>query len=375
MDNIQKLLGDEWVKREVLCAEPRHPLGRWHRKSPDNPIARYTEELLGFILNGGLKCDLGRLATKLSGEFVETLVEIGYAVFLAKQGFDVRMEPTAPKSGPDLLAVRENEYYIEIRKVGLDEAREEADLATSDIFKRLCSKPSRYALLISATKEYAAHFRQLKQAVKTVAAALEDLTKRHMQKATLYYFGPGDYLLCEGDEKQPEFDYTDGKKLAAQLQRFEKLKGARFVCRFEDTGNENSQTWVAVQPLGEDPHLVKPDETHQRLKDILWKKSKEQLPKASRGIVLLEITDLQKLMVDEETIMRAVYGDLLLVVKKAGGEEEFDTDLNRKPNGFFQKTTRVSAVVAEVAKIDGAYCVHRPSNQTPRKLVCWGGTW
>ena len=77
MNHIRKLLGDEWVEQEVLCAEPKHWLGLWHKKNPDNPVERYAEELAGFILGGGVKCDLGRLATKLKGEFAETLVEMG----------------------------------------------------------------------------------------------------------------------------------------------------------------------------------------------------------------------------------------------------------------------------------------------------------
>jgi hypothetical protein len=79
---IRKLMGEKWVEREILCAEPRHPLGEWYRKSSDNPITRYTNELADFILNSrSFKCDVARLATKVSGEFVDTLVEMGYAVF------------------------------------------------------------------------------------------------------------------------------------------------------------------------------------------------------------------------------------------------------------------------------------------------------
>ena len=101
MESLRNLLGDEWIKQEVLSADPEHLLGRWHKKNPDNPFTRYADDLAGFILKGGVKCDLARLATKLKSEFVETLVEMGYAVFLAKQGFQVTMEPTAPEAGPD----------------------------------------------------------------------------------------------------------------------------------------------------------------------------------------------------------------------------------------------------------------------------------
>jgi len=360
VESLRNLLGDEWIKQEVLSADPEHLLGRWHKKNPDNPFTRYADDLAGFILKGGVKCDLARLATKLKSEFVETLVEMGYAVFLAKQGFQVTMEPTAPEAGPGLLAVRGSEYYVEVRKVGLDEASAAADLATQDVFNRLCSRPSRYGVLISMTDEYAAHSRQLKQAVNTVVTVLEDLTKRHVRKATLYYYGAGKHTLHEGDEAQPHFDYADGKKLAAQLEEFEHLKAAHFIARFDDSGNENDHTPVAVHPLGEHPYQVKPSETHLRLREILQKKSK-QLPKASRGIIVLDITDLAKLMVDEETIMNAVYGDLQVIIKMPSDGEDFQwADMNRKTNGFFLKTTRVSAVVVETASIaDDVFSVNR----------------
>jgi hypothetical protein len=56
-----------------------------------------------------LKCDVARLATKLQGEFVDTLTELGYAVFLVKQGMQVTMEPTFPLAGADLRAVKDQQ--------------------------------------------------------------------------------------------------------------------------------------------------------------------------------------------------------------------------------------------------------------------------
>src|SRR5712691_1990499 len=143
MQSLRTLFGEEWMEREVLCAEPEHLLGKWYKKSPDNPITKYTGELVGFVLNGAVKCDTARLADKLRSEFVETLIELGYAVFLAERGFQITMEPTAPAAGPDLLAVMDAPYYVEVRKVGLDETHAAADTATEDVFERLCSTRSR----------------------------------------------------------------------------------------------------------------------------------------------------------------------------------------------------------------------------------------
>jgi hypothetical protein len=74
------------------------------------------------------------------------------------------------------------------------------------------------------------------------------------------------------EEREPDFDYSDGKKLAAQLQDFERIKNARFVARFDDTGQENVRTAVGVLPLGRDPRSLKQDETYLRLRTILHQK-------------------------------------------------------------------------------------------------------
>ena len=349
MRNLRKLFGEEWIEREVLADEPKHLLGKWHKKSPDNPLARYTDELVGVVLRGeALKCDPSRLATKLQGEFVDTLTELGYAVFLTEQGFQVTMEPTAPLAGPDLLVVKGSEYYVEVRKVGLDEAHAAGDLATGDVFERLCGTPSRHSVIISMTDEYSAHSPQLKRAVRVVRNTLDDLAKRQVRKATLYYYGPADHDLREGEDVPPEYDYADAKMLAAQIRDQERMREARFVARFDDTGQESKRTAVGVLPLGPRRGRLEPDQTYLRLRSILRKKQK-QLPKGASGIILLEISDLGKLMVDEFTLSATLYGDLQVVVRAEPG---FPHDMNRKPNGFFMGTTRVSAVVIEQVKID-----------------------
>jgi hypothetical protein len=344
MRNLRALLGEEWIEQEVLAAEPEHLLGKWYKKNSDNPVTRYAEELVGVALRADLlKCDVSRLASKLRGEFVDTLIELGYAVFLTERGFQVTMEPTAPLAGPDLLAVKGSEYYVEIRKVGLDEAHAAGDLATEDVFERLCDTPSRHSVVISMTDEYSAFSSELKRAVRVVRRTLNDLEKRKVRKATLYYYSPADYSLCEGDEVQPQYDYANGKKLAAQIREQERMREARFVARFDEAGQQSARTAVAVLALGPHRHRLEPDQTYLRLRSILRKKQK-QLPKGASGIILLEISDLTKLMVDEFTLSATLYGDLQMRIR---AEPDFPHDWNRKPNGFFMGTTRVSAVVIE----------------------------
>ena len=134
-------------------------------------------------------------------------MEMGYAVFLADRGFEVTMEPCAPNAGPDLAAVLDAEYFIELRKVGLDEARAAADSAAIDLFRRLESTPSSFTVIISMTDEFGAYSPQLKNAAKSIADVLNDLGAKEITKASLYYWGPDNKLLIKGDEgKRPEVD-------------------------------------------------------------------------------------------------------------------------------------------------------------------------
>ena len=82
MQSLQDLFGEEWIQSIIRSPDSQHPLARWYRKSPDNPVGNYTNELAEFILKGGsIKCDVLQLAAKLKADFVPTLVEMGYAVF------------------------------------------------------------------------------------------------------------------------------------------------------------------------------------------------------------------------------------------------------------------------------------------------------
>jgi hypothetical protein len=105
-----------------------------------------------------------------------------------------------------------------------------------------------------------------------------------------------------------------------------------------------------VQSLGDDAGPLQPDQTYLRLRGILSKK-REQIPKNSRGVILIEISALAKLMVDEFTISRALYGDLLLKPVSTVGGKDFDWDMSRAANGFFLGTSRVSAVVVETVNV------------------------
>ena len=275
---------------------------------------------------------------------------MGYAVFLARRGSAVTMEPTAPKSGPDLLVVKDESYYVEVRKVGLDEEHRTVDAATEDVFARLCATPSRYSIVLSMTNDYTAFSPKLKQASRRVASVLKDLEAKNLPEAVLYYDGPDDWIVREQDLRDMEFDYSDATKLAAQMQEFERARQARFVARFYNSGEQQDRTHMAVQSLGDDAGPLQPDQTYRRLRGVLNKK-REQIPKNSRGVILIEISALAKLMVDEFTILRTLYGDVLMNPRLAAGGEGFDWDMRLAANGFFLGTSRVSAVVVETVNV------------------------
>ena len=199
------------------------------------------------------------------------------------------------------------------------------------------------------TDDFAPYSPELKRAARRVEQALPEVARRQMKEATLYFFGADDDMLIEGRIEEPHLvDVPDAGQLRVQLARFERVQKAPFVARFFDTGKESQHTNVAVHPLGSNPKVPQPDETYLRLRDILRKK-REQLPKGARGIILLDITELDKLAVDERTLLTALYGDMEVTLR--AGEEHFE--LSHLRNGFFAQTSRVSAVVVEKTRVAG----------------------
>ena len=380
MQSLQDLFGMEWIQSIIRSPNSQHPLARWYRKSPDNPVGNYTNELAEFILKGGsIKCDVLRLAAKLKADFVPTLVEMGYAVFLGRKGFHVIMEPLAPRRGPDLVACQDrSEYFVEIRKVGLDEACAAADSAALELFNRLQRTPSRFTVLISMTPEFSAYSPQLKRAAKAVGELLKTLPDKQVKKATLCW-DLDEQMLAEGDPEENPGN-NDPDKLLAYIDRLERIRKAPFVARFDDTGADNDHTPIAVHARRTDPQNPQPDNTHLRLRTIIHDK-RDQLPKASRGIIVLELTELEKLAIDHFTLLSALYGDLQLTITKPAEGQEYGFSVSDRRNGFFGQTSRVSAVVVERIRIGTAVEFSRevfPTNNarafllTQSELKCFG---
>jgi hypothetical protein len=377
---LRDLFGEEWVQSVILSPDSQHPLALWHGKTPNNPVGNYANELAEFILKSGVvKCDVLQLATKLRADFVPTPVEMDYAVFLGKQGFQVTMEPLAPKRGPDLVACQDrNEYFVEIRKVGLNEASVAADSAALELFTRLRGTPSRFSVLISMTPEFSAYSLQLKLAAKAVEELLRTLPEKQLRKATLCW-EIDERMLIEGDpEAKPE--HNDPEKLLEYINRLERIRRAPFVAQFDDTGVDNDHTAIAVHSCRTDPQNPQPDNTCLRLRTILHDK-RDQLPKGSSGIIVLELTELEKMGIDHFTLLSALYGDLHLTITKSAEGQEYQSSVSHRRNGFFGQTSRVSAVVVERTRIGAAVEFSRgvfPTNNdrafllTQSELECFG---
>lgn len=200
------------------------------------------------------------------------------------------------------------------------------------------------------TNDFAAHSPELKRAARRVEQALPEVTQRQIKEATLYYFGADHNMLIEGRIEEPHLvDVRDVGKLKLQFELFEQVQKAPFLARFFDRGEERQHTNVAVHPLGSNPKVPRPDETHLRLRDILRKK-REQLPKGERGIILLDISELDKLTVDQGILLTTLYGDMQVTLK--AGEEQ--VEVSHRRNGFFAQTSRVSAVVIEKTRVDSS---------------------
>jgi hypothetical protein len=336
---LRKLLGDNWVETEILVDNPVHLLGLWHKKDQTNPWVRYTEELAKVILMSvNIRYDPKILANKIKEQWISTLAEMESAVLLAQQGFAVTLEPTAPQKGPDLQADWEGvPYFVEVRAVGFSEEEDRVNSISKQVFAALSNVPSSYFVNLTVGDGYTPNSTDTNTAIATVIEVLELLEKEKPKNATLYYLPPdGKVLGLRGDVNCRETGSETQKRCREIVEKTD------FIARFEDRGKQRTGTLASltrkVKPIPE------PDKTHERLKRILQKK-RTQLPKNSRGIIALEVSQL--FMLDDFSIESALYGDLLAEFRPVAGPNETigDPSLRRRDNGFFRQTSRVSAIV------------------------------
>lgn len=337
---LRKLLGDAWIATEVLDQNSKHWLGLWQKQDPNNLWITYTETLVKSILTSeNIKLDREPLANKLKSrtDFVSTLAEMETATYLAAKGFGVTIEPTAPRKGPDLRADWEGvSYFVEVRTVGFSENEERRELVSSEIFTKLNTVPSSYRVGITAADEYASGSQRLRDAIAAVVTSLGELKNRELKEAKLYYAGKNQAVLV-----------FPGAALTETHYRI--MKEGDFTAEFYHLGKECSGTPTSFLEARKNP--LEPVNDHRRLKRILDDK-REQLPQASRGIIVLEVSAL--FMLSDFSIERALYGDLIMGFPRVVAPEETvgEAEFWRNTRGFLLHTSRVSAVVIHRRKVE-----------------------
>jgi len=341
---LRKLMGDAWIDAEVFGEKPEHLLGQYQRNEQARVWLKHTEELIEELLtNPKIKFDARVIADKIKDPFISTLAEIESAAFLAQQGFSIVLEPNAPAVGPDIRADWHGvSYFIEVRSAGLAQDEDRHEAVTKEIFARLNATPSAYSASFVIGDEYTAGSCQTGAAIDLVVEVLSILKKDQIKKATLYYVHPkGKVLLREGVR-------VPGDKAD------EIVHNASFVVRFEDRGQEMAGTPASAMKKTKLP--LEPVKDHERLKKILQNKRK-QLPKSSRGIITLEVTE--QFMLSDFSVEAALYGDLVVQFKpvKSPQEEVGELIPSRNNRGFFRKTSRVSAIVFQRRRLEAGRVV------------------
>jgi hypothetical protein len=337
---LRGLLGDAWVDAEIYAEKPEHLLGRWQKKDENNPRVKYAEELVAVILTSpNIKLSPEVLAQKIKEDYVATLAEMESAVFLAQQGFAVTLEPAAPQKGPDIRADLEgNPYFVEIRTVGFSEEEERVNLVTKQVFAKLNEVPSCYFAAVTISDECIPNSPQTKAAIDSLVEVLGVLKENKFKKATFYYAYPDGKVLNPGGDF-----YSTDLRDEVQKRCSDIVSKAEVVVRFDRLDEEQKRTPASVSP--EVKHPPEPVNTHERLKKILNKK-RNQLPKASRGIIVLEVSE--QFMLDDFSIYAALYGDLIIEFAPVeAGQPVGEPTTRRNNRGFFRHTSRVSAIVIQ----------------------------
>jgi hypothetical protein len=334
---LRELMSDVWVDAEVFGDNPKHLLGQWWQKDSANVWIPHIESLVRTVLRSKqITADRKALAAKLKSEYVSTLAEMETAVFLEESGFLVVLEPFAPDKGADIRAdFDKNAYYLEVRAVGDSEGDDRFNLVSKEMFSVLNGIGSRYSANITVGEEYAPRGSRLRDAMKTVRKSLEILEEKQWPRATLYYSPEGGSLL------NPTGDFSGGSVGALGRSRQALLDSADFVVRFRNLGERSEKTpATAARPFKRVPQA---DQTHARLQKIMNKK-REQLPKDSRGLVVIDCSDL--FMLNDFSISAALYGDLMVRFDPVEpGKPVGDPIPYRNARGLFAKTSRVSAVL------------------------------
>jgi hypothetical protein len=345
-------MGDAWIEAEVCAENPTHMLGRQYKRNIDDPWVRHAEELIKEILtNPRVKFDATILAAKIKDPYDSTLAEMESAVYLVRQGFEIVLEPTAPKKGPDIRADREGvSYFVEVRAAGFSDEEDRRQRVTNEIFAKLTGVPSAYFAAFTIGDGLGAGSPETRAAIEAVVEVLGMLRGGGIKNATFYYARPDGKVLLQGDGP---FDL--GPKASEIMDK------ADCIVEFNHQGKEMTDTPASL--MKKRVTLPEPVKDDKRLRKILNEK-REQLPKGARGIITLEVTE--QFMLSDFSVENALYGDLQVQFKLVDGEVRNPIQ-TRKNNGFFRNTSRVSAIVVQTRDVvDGNVVMARRVYPTNR---------
>jgi len=345
---LRRMMGDAWIDANVFGENPKHLLGQWWKKGDQNPWVAHTESLAQEILTSDkIHLDRVALAQKLKADYGSTLAEMEAAVFLLKQGFSVVLEPTYPKKGPDLRADwKETSYFIEVKTVVHSEDDRRFNGISNEVFGTLNSVPSSYTVAITVGDKYQPRSQPLRKATDAILKSLEILKEENWTRATLYYSEAGKLLDPGGNFKGSG---AASGSIRAKHQAI--VDNADFIASFRHVGEQRPKT-AASMTREFKPH-PEADKSHERLKGILDKKRK-QLPKGSRGIILIERSELS--MLSDFAIEAALYGNLVVRIgaPESPGGPLGEITASRDHRGIFALTSRISAVIIHERHIDGS---------------------
>ena len=345
---LRELLGDGWIDSNVFGVNSKHILGQWWKKGDKNPWVAYTESLAHAILTSdNIRLDRAALAQKLKTDYVSTLAEMEAAVFFLHQGFSIVLEPTYPEKGPDLRADWEKtSYFIEVKTVVHSAEDSRFNGISNEVFRTLNAIPSSYTVDITVGDKYQPRSQPLRKATDAILKSLVILKEENWTRATLYYSEAGKLLNPGGN-----FSGSGAALASIRAKHREIVDNADFIARFSHVGENRPKTSASM--AREFKRHPEADLSYERLKGILDKKRK-QLPKGSRGIILIERSEL--FMLSDFAIEAALYGNLVVRIRapESPGGPLGEMTASRDHRGVFALTSRISAVIIHKRHIDGS---------------------
>lgn len=347
---LKDFLGIAWFEEMINSSRPRkHPL--YWLLTRDIP---YTSAVL-HNLTDNLEIALQvieknpkreekekRLCGKLKNttEFYDVLPEIEWAAYLKNAGFPVSIEPTFPQKGPDLKAeINGEDIYFEIKSLNLSEEDRKEENYFIEIMGRIKEIQSRFFVNISLHDSFSDE--DIFPVIKLIKKKINEFERKNIyQPVSVYYFSPSDIREWYGyDGLNPPHDvYYNPMKYPLFWERHK----AKVIVTFYPLEDYFDATIVDIVDAAESV-----DDT-KRIRKSLGKKL-EQLPTNAPVVVVIDVTFSY---VDNISVEDAIYGSSIYTIRlNTQTGETADEYWNRKRNGIFQSSTRISAVVMYKRKI------------------------